>query len=110
MSEEEFATLDTQSKWYHIEQTMLYIMSMDKAVEHKMGTNAYGMDQKKRDQIRSMRLDQYQRWSHVKNLYAVHRDELVNTLENTRFEECKSILERIFTNELDDALRDVIDE
>jgi hypothetical protein len=58
---------------------------------------------------RNMRLDQYQRWMHVKDLYAEHRDELSDTLGEPRFEQAKVIIEGVFTMEVDDALRDVIE-
>jgi hypothetical protein len=106
MSEEDFAKLALILKWEHIAVTMDYILSMDKLVATRNEFKSYGFD--KKGQIRSMRLDQYQRWAHIKSLYASHRDEMVNTLDSEKFTECKSILESVFTAELDDALRDVI--
>jgi len=110
MSEEEFAVLETQGKWIHIEETMQYIANMDKMYNLRTRMNPHHPEDQKRQEQRNLRVDQYERWSHIKNLYATHRDELINTFDNPKFEECKSILERIFTLELDDALRDVIDE
>ena len=64
---------------------------------------------KKREE-RNLRLDQYQRWSHVKALYCIHRDELADTLGNEDYTECKNIMEKMFTLEVDDALRDILNE
>lgn len=83
---------------------------MDSAYSMRTRLNPHHPKKDKKQEERNLRLDQYQRWSHIKNLYAAHRDEMVNTLDIPQYEECKNILERIFTMELDDALRDVIDE
>ena len=110
MSEDEFAALDTQAKWSHISKTMDYIVSMDRHVSLRDRYQTNKPKDQLKEEKRSMRVDQYQRWSHVKALYACNRDELTNTLDNPAYQECKSILERIFTVELDDALREVIEE
>ena len=110
MTCEQFAALSLLDKWYHLKTTMDYIVKMDSAYGMRARLNPHHNIKGKKLEERNLRLDQYQRWSHVKNLYAEHRDEMVNTLETPEFEKCKSILERVFTMELDDALRDVIDE
>ena len=110
MTEEEFTILSLNDKWIHLKKTMDYIVSMDSAYSMRTRLNPHHPAKDKKLEERNLRLDQYQRWAHVKNLYAEHRDEMVNTLDTPEFENCKSILERIFTMELDDALRDVIDE
>lgn len=108
MTSEEFAMLNTYNKWLHIHGVMSYIQNMDKAYEMRRRLNPHHSDSDKKLEERNLRTDQYQRWSHVKDLYATHRDELENTQDDPRFQECKSIIERIFTLELDDALRDVL--
>jgi hypothetical protein len=110
MNEEEFATKDTLQKWQHITQVMNYIIDMDKMVEIRMRYNTNHPEKQRKEEQRNMRIDQYQRWAHIKNLYATHRDELSNTLDNEKFAEFKSILERIFTMEVDDALREIVEE
>lgn len=124
MTEEEFSALPTLGKWVHIQKTMDYIIKMDAQYEgikrgfdlrrrlnpHHPPEDVAKETESIRTEQCNLRLDQYQRWSHIKNLYAAHRDELVNTFGDSGYEECKSILERIFTMELDDALRNVIDE
>lgn len=110
MSEEEFTKLSLLDKWVHLKTTMDYIVKVDSAYSMRVRLNPHHPVKHKKEEERNLRIDQYQRWSHVKNLYAEHRDEMMNTLDSPEFEECKSILERIFTMELDDALRDVIDE
>lgn len=110
MSEEDFAKLDTYTKWNHIKATMDYIQQMDTHYGLRERLNPHHPKEQRAQEKRSMRLDQYQRWSHIKGLYAINRDELNSTLGNEKFEECKEILERIFTTELDDALREVIGE
>ena len=110
MSEEEFAQLPLIEKWMHLRDTMGYIVKMDTTYGLRTRLNSHHPKKQQKQEQRNLRVDQYQRWLHVKNLYAGHRDELANTFEDPKFEECKSILERIFTMELDDALRDVIGE
>lgn len=110
MTEQEFAELTLQEKWSHLKTTMDYIVQMDSIYGLRARLNPHHPKEQQKQEKRNLRLDQYQRWSHVKNLYAAHRDEMVNTLEVPEYEKCKSILERIFTMELDDALRDIIDQ
>ena len=110
MSEDEFARLDSMNKWRHIEVTMDYIQSMDNAYGMRERLNPHHPKEQRQQEKRSMRLDQYQRWMHIKSLYAIHRDELNNTLGNDSFVQCKTILENIFTTELDDVLREVVGE
>ena len=109
MDETEFAALTLSDKWFHLKTIMDYVVKMDSAYSLRVRLNHHHPSNHQKQEERNLRLDQYQRWSHVKNLYAAHRDEMVNTLDSTDFEKCKSILERIFTMELDDVLRDVID-
>lgn len=109
MTLSEFAILSTLEKWMHIQSVMDYIHNMEKRYELRTRYANYPSSDSKHEQ-RVFRVDQYQRWLHVKDLYASHRDELSNTLDNEKFQECKSILERIFTEELDDALRDMMNE
>lgn len=124
MTEEEFSAIPIEGKWAHLKKTMDYIVKIDAAYNNN--TRAFDLrrrlnphhpeedvaEEKSRfaKEQRNLRVDQYQRWAHIKNLYAAHRDELSNTLSNPEYEEAKSIFERIFTMELDDALRDVIEE
>ena len=108
MSEEEFASKSTAEKWFHIETVMKYITQMDSMYDIRRRLNTHHSNKDKSDETRALRLDQYQRWAHIKGLYAQHRDELANTLDNDKFAECKSIMERIFTSEVDDALRDLM--
>lgn len=109
MTEEQFAVLPLPEKWAHIRTTMDYIVRMDSAYNMRSRLNPHHPEKDKKQEQRNLRIDQYQRWAHIKNLYGAHRDELSNTLDNDQFAECKSILERIFTMEVDDALRDIID-
>ncbi len=124
MTEEEFTKLSLAEKWVHVTQVMDYILNMEK----NYTLTKTGFDMRRRlnphhskedvaqetkalkEQQRNLRIDQYQRWAHIKSLYAVHRDEMVNTLENDKYSEYKNILENVFTLEFDDALREVIDE
>lgn len=123
MTEEEFAKLSLAEKWSHVTHVMDYILSMEK--NYTLTATGYNMrrrlnphhpkedvakeDKAIKEQQRNLRIDQYQRWAHIKSLYAVHRDEMVNTLDNDKYSEYKNILENVFTLEFDDALREVID-
>ena len=109
MTPEEFAVLTTGEKWAHINVVMAYIANMDRAYNMRVRLNPHHPVEHQKQEERNVRLDQFQRWSHVKDLYAAHRDELANTLDNERYQECRSIMERIFTTEVDDALRGIVD-
>lgn len=124
MSEEEFTKLTLIEKWAHITQVMDYILNMEKS--YTLTSTGYSMrrrlnphhskedvateDKAVKEQQRNLRIDQYQRWAHIKSLYAVHRDEMVNTLDNTKYAEYKNILENVFTLEFDDALRETLEK
>ena len=110
MTSEQFAPLDLPEKWEHIRATMSYIQQIDEAYNMRRRLNPHHSKNDVKLEERNLRLDQYQRWSHIKDLYAAHRDELNDTLGDENYQDCKSILERIFTLELDDALRDIVDE
>jgi hypothetical protein len=108
MNEEEFTSLSLPAKWDHLKKTMDYIVQMDSAYSMRRRLNPHHPEKDKKQEERNLRLDQYQRWAHIKALYSVHRDELANTLENEEYAKCKSIFEKIFTQEVDDALRNII--
>lgn len=109
MTEEEFANMAASGKWSHIKTMMDYIVRMDSMYTLRKRYNPHHPLGQQKDEERNLRADQYQRWAHLKNLYANHRDELTDTLGVPEYESCKSIIERVFTQELDDALRDVIE-
>jgi hypothetical protein len=124
MSEEEFTALTLADKWAHVAQVMDYILKIEKTYT----STAVGFDMRRRlnphhakedvasetkaikQQQRNLRIDQYQRWSHIKSLYAVHRDDMINTLESDKYAEYKNILENVFTLEFDDALRETLEK
>jgi hypothetical protein len=110
MTEEEFTALTLSEKWRHVSTVMDYITSTDKMYQLRKRLNPHHPKEQAKEEQRNMRLDQYQRWAHVKSLYALHRDEMTNTLDSQEYAKCKLILESVFTLELDDALREVINE
>lgn len=107
---EDFAKLSTEDKWRHIAIGMKSIQSDDTTFSLRRRMNPHHTPQQKREESRAFRISQYSRWSELKDLYAEFRDELSNTQGREQFEECKSILERIFTVELDDALKSTLEE
>jgi hypothetical protein len=116
MDEADFAKLDLAGKWTHVGIIMNYITTMDQQYDRLQPSagvsEAYTklLDKEDKHRQRNIRIDQAQRLAHVKNLYAANRDEMVNTLDNEKWAEYKSILEQVFTAELDDALRDVLED
>jgi hypothetical protein len=110
VTEEEFATKSTEAKWQHIKTTMDYIVGMDNAYNMRLRLNPHHPEEHKKEEQRRLRVDQYQRWAHIKALYSINRDELSNTLGMPEYEEAKSIMERIFSTEVDDALREIVGE
>ena len=101
MTEEEFAVKPLRDKWEHIVSIIDYVLAMDKFVGTKIAS-------KDKERVRNLRKDQYDRWSHVKQLYASHRDEMVDTMGDEKYIRYQAILERVFTLEVDDALGDII--
>jgi len=109
MTEDDFAKLSLEKKWEHLTSTMNYIVKMDSAYEMRRRLNPHHPEEHKKEETRNFRINQYQMWSNVKDLYAAHRDEMINTMSNEEYEKSKNILERIFTMELDAALHDVLE-
>jgi hypothetical protein len=107
---EEFAKLSVSEKWRHIAGVMDYIQQMDNTYNMRRRYNPHHPPEVVKLEERALRTDQYQRWAHVKDLYASHRDELADTQDNELFRDCKAVLERIFTTEVDDALRGIISD
>src|SRR5271168_330610 len=107
MTREEFSILPLAGKWDHIQSVMDYIIAMDEqysglarmhAMRRRLNPHHPQKDidqeiKNTKELQRNLRVDQYQRWAHIKDLYAEHRDELCNTLENEKYTECKNILE-----------------
>jgi exonuclease VII large subunit len=110
MTLEEFSNLNTIQKWHHIKAVMDYIEQTELHYSLRRRLNPHHPKAHVDEERIALRKDQYERWAHLKDLYASCRDELSNTQGYADFENCKNILERIFTNELDEALRDVIEQ
>lgn len=105
-----FALAHTAQKWEIIHQTMREISASESAFSMRRRLNPHHSSQDVKDETRAFRIEQYQKWCEIKDLYAEFRDEMANTAENSHYEQCKNILERIFTEELDEALRQTLDE
>lgn len=119
-----FSTLSTEGKWQHIADVMDYIIRGENQL--KGAEKAFLMRRRLNphhpaDQVEQetnafkeswdqQRNKQYVEWLNVKDLYATHRDELANTLDTEKYVEYKNILEKIFTDELDNALRNTLDK
>ena len=110
MNEEEFSKLDLSAKWAHISTTMDYIVRMDDVYSMRRRLNPHHPEKYVKEEQRNLRLDQVQRWRHVMTLYSINRNEMANTLENDKYAECRTIIERVFTQEVDDALHNIIND
>lgn len=124
MTEAEFALIPLVGKWAYIKRTMDEIHQLDVSHEHK--DNSYKLrrrynpnhseamvkleEKQLKHEQRAIRIEQNAKWQWVKTLYAVNRDELADTLGDDGYAECHSIMERIFTNEVDDALRKILND
>src|ERR1035437_5205700 len=109
MTLEEFNKLPVNEKWSHIRREMDRIQYMEKYQDLRMRFIMNHLEKHRQEELRSMRLAQYQAFTEVKALYSENRDELANTVDMPIYEECKSVLERVFTNEVDEALREIIE-
>jgi hypothetical protein len=89
---------------------MKAIQQADTAYSMRRRLNPHHPPEQMRDEAIAFRTSQWAKWSDLKDLYAENRDEMSNTLENKSFIECKSIFEKIFTVELDDALRSTLEK
>jgi len=106
-----FALYKTEEKWDSICTRMRNIQQAETAFSMRRRVNPHHSKEQVRQETRAFRVEQYIKWCEVKDLYAEHRDEMAsNTCNNARYVECKDILERIFTMELDEALRETIEE
>lgn len=96
--------------WAKISNLMSDIQSMDNSHAMRRRFNPHHPIEQRRAEVKAVRMKQYELWQQAKDLYGEHRDELVDTLESDRYKSCQEILERIFTQDLDDALKEVLDE
>lgn len=102
-----FAELSTEMKWQYISSTMDNIAALDRVHEMRRRLNPHHPKADQRVEAGSVRREQLAKWTHIKDLYVEHRDELVNTCNSDAFMHNKSILERILTKEFDDELQKV---
>lgn len=107
--EKYFGDLSLQDKWVWIKQQMDFISKQEIAFNMRRRFNPHHSPEQAKGETITYRMTQYEKWCEIKDLYAFHRDELANTLENESFEEYKHILERIFTQDLDNALRQTLE-
>lgn len=107
---EEFAAKSLYEKWAYIRRAMDHIQGTDTAFNMRRRINPHHPKEHVEEETRQHRRAQYYSWLEIKNFYAEYRDEMSDTLGQEQFRECHSIMERIFTKELDDAIRDVIDD
>jgi len=107
---EDFSKYSTEEKWDSINTSMRVLQQEETAFELRRRLNTHHHPKQIQEETRRFRMDQWIKWCEVKDLYAEHRDELADTLGDESYQTCRSILERIFTNELDDALRKTLEE
>ena len=110
MNREAFLLASTQGKWQIISFAMKEIASAETAFSMRRRLNPHHSKKDVQDETRAFRIQQYQKWCNIKDLYAEARDEMANVFENKDYENCRNILERIFTQELDDELRKTLSE
>jgi len=106
----EFASYSTEEKWDSIHTRMRVIAQEETAYSLRRRLNPHHPLVQQRAEAKAFRHQQWEKWCEIKDLYAEHRDELANTQGRSQYTECRDILERIFTNELDEALRQTLEE
>lgn len=106
----DFASYKTEEKWDSLATRMRNIQQAETAYSLRRRLNPHHPPADARKEAHAFRTEQYKLWCEVKDLYAEHRDELANTCDRSQYKECRDILERIFTNELDEALRQTLEE
>lgn len=104
----EFKQLPLEAKWIVINKIMSDIASNDAMFSMRRRLNPHHSKKQSELETKTFRISQLAAWNNVKELYAEFRDELVDTRNNDEYIKCKEILERIFTQDLDDALRKTI--
>jgi hypothetical protein len=104
----EFADYSTEEKWDSINTRMRNIEQAETAYSLRRRVNPHHSIEHVRAEAKAFRADQYAKWCEIKDLYAEFRDELANTCSRPAYITCRDILERIFTVELDDALRETL--
>jgi hypothetical protein len=110
MTLDEFNKLTLSQKWLHVKLIMDYILGVENLFTAERVLTPHHLPSQAVEERRRLRLEQYQRWEHVKTLYSVNRDEMVDTLDIDEYSSCKDILERVINMEVDDALRGIIGE
>lgn len=105
-----FAKYKTEEKWDSIATGMRNLQQSETAFSMRRRLNPHHSDKDVKDETSRFRASQYVEWCKIKDLYAEHRDELACTFENNSYISCRNVLELIFTNELDDALRQTLEE
>lgn len=105
-----FAKKTLEDKWSYISRGMSHIQSYDKDYHLRRRFNPHHPPEQVADERRTMQISQYTKLCCIKDLYAEFRDELSDTCGNERYSEARSILERLFTQDVDIALRNVIEE
>jgi hypothetical protein len=103
-----FDEMTTAQKWHRLSLMMSYVASMDVTRDLRSRYNTNHPEEQRKEEDRAMRIEQYTKWLEVKDLYAAHRDELSNTFGDKQHERHRNILEKIFTDELDEELRKLI--
>lgn len=106
----EFKDYTTLEKWDSIHTCINNLLRAEDAFSLRRRVNPHHKKEQVREETRLFRTEQYAKWSEVKELYVEFRDELSNTFGDKRFVECRNILERIFTVELDEALRQTLEK
>ena len=110
MKSKDFALLPTIEKWSYIKSEMDNITSMSFISDMRQRLNQHHPEEYREQEDRTVKVQQYVKWSAVKDLYAEFRDELTNTLDNAQFSDCKSILERILMQDFDKELKKVLNK
>ena len=105
-----FAILSTWDKWDHVAKEMNKISNEDAAFSMRRRLGPHHTTEQTRQETKLFRIGQYARWCIVKDLYAEYRDEMANTNGVPAHETCKNILEKIFTADLDQALRETLND
>ena len=108
MNSEEFGKLDASGKWNFISQEMEGIAALERVHEFRKRLNPHHSKAQQREEAENIRKSQYIRWVAIKELYTEYRDDLVDTLNDERHTQFKSILERILVQDFDNELRKII--
>jgi len=105
----DFAKKPVTEKWEYVHRAMNAISRRETAFSLRRRVNPHHTEEQVEYEKKALLMQQYGELCEIKALYSEFRDDMANTCENEGYTQDKNILERLFTQDVDKALHDIID-